>query len=958
MAPAGSTPGSSPVTRASSSGIAATPASQALPPPRSWKGKFQKHVNSWIRQNSSETHVEDASSAARSPTNATAKSTNVFSDFRRRINNPTASSIPNPSLQSESSDSLTSASLFSRNSYPSIFSNGTDATSVSGISTTCGLTCSVDGGSVKAYKRMKSNVTVYLARDDIEVPLDVLEQWETSELERLKTDLSEVIMEIYRKGIDRESKRRKSALSIPIGLHEYDVLLELRMSGRTVSRDAKQVTIGPSIWVVCGSTWACKEISAAMEQITWPTLPVEIHEGRVPIPSGAEGKIDIEKLDLSDGCHLGDGRILYIHIEDPSAEATSCGLLLCVTMKDGDNYSHCFSRVGGLVLATNTLKSSRYGVSTAHGMWDNPWWHRQLKKRTSLTPWDCQSIASNNDGSDDVDNDVYPPSPLFSVDSEFGEGYRDPQAVTSWRNVTPHGLFSFLGTSVTVDNQLQLHTDSARRTDHALIDLECLQDISSSWSNKYHPRGAPPTPESAIDVTTHMSNRDLTKGEVDILCQADSPITGNLLPASTCLAIAGRMFTLRKLKTSVPLARGVSGSWVVRDAELCGMVIAVSTPEQYAYMMRAEDLISNLEASSPSIETIEVFNSRDEKAVHEHHKAFSQRYPQRLDRQLSTTVASSALAVPEQCQRDSIRRTMSARVGSLGTSSKSQDPGGNDLRQRYGTKPRRTRSVYSRLSNRFSNKVEEIIQPACDFDTKSSSKDAEVRSPSKGNRTPSYRPIQAKRRSVPANTHRLRTPLEPISEAISESDTVSISEYTFLRSTAYNPTSTFRHADIRMHTSDLMREPDLDVDEECAEYDHVLRKIVRYWQSDNYESQQGGQEKDQEEQEAEEVEELLDWWESWGIEDPCLNTGEVEEAPPSPSCALSDDVPEISYSDTTSEDSISSCQPDSVDYAHLPKYSYPLGDIEQLSIAEKVWDLGELAKTISASDEACRVDCM
>lgn len=179
------------------------------------------------------------------------------------------------------------------------------------------------------------------------------------------------------------------------------------------------------------------------------------------------------------------------------------------------------------------------------------WWHRQLKKRSSWTPWDCQSVASSNDGSNDADNNANPRSPLLSVDSGFGEGYRDPQLVSRWRNVTSHGLFSFLGTSVTVENQLQLHTDSTSRTDHAMIELECLQDISSSWNNKYRPRREPL--EGVIDVTTHMSNKDLTKGEVDILCQADSPIAGNLLPASTCLAIAGRMFTLKKLKTPVPL---------------------------------------------------------------------------------------------------------------------------------------------------------------------------------------------------------------------------------------------------------------------------------------------------------------------------------------------------------------------------------------------------------------------
>lgn len=389
------------------------------------------------------------------------------------------------------------------------------------------------------------------------------------------------------------------------------------------------------------------------------------------------------------------------------------------------------------------------------------------------------------------------------------------------------------------------------------------------------------------------------------------------------------------------------------------MVIAVSTPEPYVYMMRAEDLISNLETSSPSIETIEVFNSHGEKATHESDKMSSHRYPQRLERQLKTAVASSTLAAPERRPTDSIKRSMSARVG---TSSRSNDLGGNDLLQRYGIKPRRTRSVYSRLSNRFSNKVEEIVQPAIKSNDKHTT---EGITPSKYRRTPSNRPIQAKKRSMPGNTHTLRTPLEPISEVFSvdesESERISIPEYTFLQSTAYAPTVTFQHGDIRMQTSDLMREPDFDVDHECVEYDNVLRKIVHYWQSDNYEDQQEGQEKTEEEQEIDDVEELLDWWESWGIEEPCLLAEQAEEEPPSPSCAVSDDIPDISYSDTTSEDSISSCQPDSVDYACLPKYSYEPNDIEQVfasTLSEKVLDMSELARSISASDEGYRVDCM
>lgn len=255
-------------------GEIATPAIQSSPRSQSWKDKLQRRVSSLKRPNVTEGLTKNASISS-------------ASDIPSEPGNAWNNTNQGPRLQSESLDSLTSASLFSRNSYPSIYSVGTDATSTSGIFAGCGITFAIDSQSIKPYKRLKNNLIVYLAHDDIELPLDAIEQWEIADRDRLQTDLGEAVMELYRKGVDRESKRPRNTLYLPPGSHEYDVSFELRMSGRAI-RDAQQVAIGPSIWIICGSTWACKEIRTSMDEITWPTLPVEVHEGRVAVPSVAE----------------------------------------------------------------------------------------------------------------------------------------------------------------------------------------------------------------------------------------------------------------------------------------------------------------------------------------------------------------------------------------------------------------------------------------------------------------------------------------------------------------------------------------------------------------------------------------------------------------------------------------------------------------------------------------------
>ncbi|KAI0444725.1 hypothetical protein F4803DRAFT_239675 [Xylaria telfairii] len=899
MAPTAPTLGSSETARASSVGDPMTPASETTSRSKAWKNILQQPVNSWKRwQNVAERVAKNASSSHQAS-----------------------------SLQSDSLVSLTSASLFSRNSYPSVISTSTDATSVSEISTPCGITCLINSPFIKPYKGLKNNLVVYLASHDIELPRDVVQQWEATDLDRLKTDLSEVVMKVYRKGVERESKRRRRAQYSPSGPHEYDISFELRMSGRA-ARDAQHVAIGPSIWLICASTWACKEIRAAMDEITWPTLPVEIHEGRVPIPSVAEGEVDINKLNITDGCRLGDGATLYIHVEDSFPGSTSCGLLCCVTIKDGDTYSHYFSRIGGLVTTTNTLRSSQFGVSTAHGILDHPWWHRQLWSLSLAPESECQSIDSSDDeyedgldingisdGQEGLGGNLLAPCTLndaYSLgNSNLGDGYRDPGLVPRWRNVTRDGVLSFLGASITTEkfflsHPIQLQEGVRSQTDHSMIRLESSQYTGSRpWNNKYCPRGE--LPGRSINITTHLNNDKLTQGTVSIICQANSPLEGHLLTGSTCLAMGGIMFKLRKLKTAAPLARGVSGTWVARGTELCGMVVAVSSPEPYVYMVGAEDLISNLGASSPSIEAIEVFNPCSRPAKHETGETMPQRWPSnKLQHRLATGITSPKIVTVEHRSITSIKRGLSKTLRSLGA-----------------VTPRRTRSVRNLLSDIFRTKIEEIIQPE---DRKGNDMAQGLQSQqlsAAGNRHRIYN-AQARKRYHPGKERKACT-LEPISEVSSvvtfSADNIPELEDIYLQSTECAPAAAFRHGPIRLRKLDLMSRQELNVtaDRDSSDYKAALSRTAYHWFYDNYESQQ--------QEEVDEVEDLTDWWESWGIEDP----GDlVPDEPLSPISTTADSLP---YSDTTSENSTSSGYPDS---GYFPKCSceYELHGIKRSSAHE------------------------
>lgn len=69
------------------------------------------------------------------------------------------------------------------------------------------------------------------------------------------------------------------------------------------------------------------------------------------------------------------------------------------------------------------------------------------------------------------------------------------------------------------------------------------------------------------------------------------------------------------------IASGTSGSWVVRESFLCGMIMAVSRTEPYALMMTAERLFRNIKSCDWSIHRIEFC------ASHETKNPFESSYP-------------------------------------------------------------------------------------------------------------------------------------------------------------------------------------------------------------------------------------------------------------------------------------------------------------------------------------------
>jgi len=116
---------------------------------------------------------------------------------------------------------------------------------------------------------------------------------------------------IQRLGIDLkdvQSKLRKKAGMNGAEDWETNIFFELRMSG-CASSNAKTVSLCPTIWILCGSKWACLMVEKEVEAYTWTDIPIEVHYESIG-PASAPDVTDMSRLELSGGIEIADGVLL------------------------------------------------------------------------------------------------------------------------------------------------------------------------------------------------------------------------------------------------------------------------------------------------------------------------------------------------------------------------------------------------------------------------------------------------------------------------------------------------------------------------------------------------------------------------------------------------------------------------------------------------------------------------
>ncbi|WYZ41411.1 hypothetical protein EsH8_V_000306 [Colletotrichum jinshuiense] len=459
---------------------------------------------------------------------------------------------------------------------------------------------SFDIPSSHIYRYHKTNVWCGKPAQ-VPVPKNLRARWdeEGGVRDRLALDLQSVRHTMKKKGTNLPSRER-------------EFVSELRMSGYANGSPPRSVTLNPCIWILCGSSWCKKYIRKALKDLSWTVSfinrPIEVHVGG-PVYAAAPSLIPLRQLQLDASSwsapDLAGYKILY-HVDFGPPFGTlksASGLLCCATLlRDGIVIDQQVSRIGGFICTTLGRTAEMWpepAITTAHGLLE-----RLLQRLEDDIPPDSSDTGPASSGSalsspaslsdTDLETDSAfesgsesDGSEIFNDEDENGTnllGFRDPSTVARWTPVAFVGS-SFMGNIMDPQN---IRSMASNMADYALLELKqsYYENFSSGLVTKN-------------PLSSYTTNAELLSGPVSLLF-SDNVVTGaTILPETQQMPSLGKSLPARKVQLSAPLAPGTSGTWLIRDESLCGMIIARYPGEPLALFVAAEDILQDIASSFP-----------------------------------------------------------------------------------------------------------------------------------------------------------------------------------------------------------------------------------------------------------------------------------------------------------------------------------------------------------------------
>ncbi|CAN9263074.1 hypothetical protein AA0118_g12339 [Alternaria tenuissima] len=308
--------------------------------------------------------------------------------------------------------------------------------------------------------------------------------------------------------------------------------------------EGTQVRLTPTIWISTGDTRSKSSIKNSISNATYLNKFLAKFRMREP-------HITVSGPEILSGVRISSGvgvHTFAIRGADNSLDSV-CGTSARFTMQaasDGSTFQ-CYSTIGGLIFVDDDL----FAITTAHAI-------------TKHGIPDPRHVVM-----DETDDS------LILRGSNLREWVPSPFPNT----------FAYLGDAYVRGTKVDKPVVDA--ADFALVEPQSFPKLG----NRYQVEGW----SDFETVSGHTPTAELSSGDVTI-CTNDYrvPMKGYMVEGDVPIIVGGIMMLTRMIEVTMPAAPGLSGSWVVRGGELCGVVYAGNASIPYLYIIPAETMLENV----------------------------------------------------------------------------------------------------------------------------------------------------------------------------------------------------------------------------------------------------------------------------------------------------------------------------------------------------------------------------
>ncbi|CAN9327861.1 unnamed protein product [Alternaria alternata] len=321
----------------------------------------------------------------------------------------------------------------------------------------------------------------------------------------------------------------------------YLTAIVLCMAGKL---DGVEVMLTPTIWISGGDKKSKSSIKSSISNLSYLNRFLARFQMREP-------HVTVSGPEILSGVRISSGAGVHtfeIRAADESLDSV-CGTSARFTMEaasDGSTFKS-YTTIGGLILVDGDL----FAITTAHAI------------TKYAIPDPRHMVTDRTDDSPmlrDLDMLEWKPSPFPSTFAYLGDAYVR---------------------GVKVDRPL---VDAA---DFALVEPQSFPNLGF---NTYQLKDR----SHFESVSDYTPTSELKSGDVTICTNDDTlPMKGIMVKGDAPIIVGGVAMLTRMIEVTTMPSPGLSGSWVVREGKLCGVVYAGSVSIPYLYIIPAEIMLED-----------------------------------------------------------------------------------------------------------------------------------------------------------------------------------------------------------------------------------------------------------------------------------------------------------------------------------------------------------------------------